>query len=236
MKKRRFTLIELLVVIAIIAILAAILMPALSQARERGKAITCTNNLKTFGNNQMFYSSDNVDCFTPNRTKSGLTPATNTSDYVWLNLLHQYIDGTKKTTIDSLSNRLLCPNGYLGRSATSYAAYDNNSSTYGQIRLTYGLNIAVASTYSWELGYGIGDWDAYRVRKATGIRSPSTTLLIGETGIYNDYIYPPAKNDKIIKMTHGDRWQMLMTDGHADSIHYAAIPTKLGFWTIDVGD
>ena len=104
------------------------------------------------------------------------------------------------------------------------------------LNITYGLNIAVASTYSWELGYGIGDWDAYRVRKATGIRSPSTTLLIGETGIYNDYIYPPAKNDKIIKMTHGDRWQMLMTDGHADSIHYAAIPTKLGFWTIDVGD
>jgi len=56
---KSFTLIELLVVIAIIAILAAMLMPALQQARERGKAITCLNNFMTMGKAYTFYLDDN---------------------------------------------------------------------------------------------------------------------------------------------------------------------------------
>ena len=57
--KKRFTLIELLVVIAIIAILAAMLMPSLAQAREKSRSVSCLSNLRQIGLASSSYAIDN---------------------------------------------------------------------------------------------------------------------------------------------------------------------------------
>ena len=69
--KKRFTLVELLVVIAVIAILASMLLPALNQARERAKTVSCTNNLKQIGLAHQFYSGTFDDWIVSAEDRSG---------------------------------------------------------------------------------------------------------------------------------------------------------------------
>src|ERR1043166_491096 len=102
--RKAFTLIELLVVIAIIGILASMLLPALNQAREKGRSAVCVSNLKQIGIAITMYTDDNNDYYPP-----GFENAVGD----WPLFIAHYMSKNQTTyaaTIDS-SKAFLCPSG-----------------------------------------------------------------------------------------------------------------------------
>jgi len=123
MKKGSFTLIELLVVVAIIAVLVALLLPAMQSAREQAKIVACQSNLRQFAMAIRQYGNDNQEYFPCYVTKP--TPNPNDGNRWYWVLVPNYVlhDGAHRPSI------LVCP------------AEANRASTLQFGGITYSMNM-----------------------------------------------------------------------------------------------
>lgn len=192
-RSRIFTLIELLIVIAIIAILAAMLLPALNKAREKGKATTCRNNLKQVLLFALMYADDNEERL----------PKYNQHDYPYTYVLFGRQPSWSK--IPTIKNSFSCPSLPYNPSAGLYR--NQFAQVYGIVIASQGYNLKVCKNPSQTMLFG----DSYSYSKFN-----SSGILAQMYGIYNASITPP--DGGLLHARHEHAANIAFVDGHVEGI------------------
>ncbi len=212
MKKKTFTLIELLVVIAIIAILAAMLLPALSKAREKARATSCINQLKQMALVMRLYQDDYDDYVCGSRMDKSY-PAGEPGWYYanyWIVAgfaYEQQLFSKKAYSSGTAPSNPLCPScmGENGQSITaesgSVTTDNHNSVAYGG----YGMNLST--------GY-ISSTTTSRPCKIYEFKRPSETIML------QDCPLDVASYNWWFIWRHNDAINVSYFDGHVGQIKH----------------
>ena len=226
MKRKHFTLIELLVVIAIIAILAAMLLPALKQAKDRAVASNCLSNMKQMGLAASAYEQDCDGWMVPQGGQRGVKPNdTRKTGYSWM-IYYSTFQSILQPSISqddwyfSDKSLLGCPgvdshgswNKYTRAGAVQVA---DETSAGGPRAYSYGINGRVAGSISYN---NDGSIKANTAHKSAHLKNPSSFILFAETNEYNfnDTNYYVGKYQRIeLRHQKGSALNLAYVDGHA---------------------
>ncbi len=221
---RAFTLIELLVVIAIIAILAAMLLPALARAKMQAWGSQCISNLKQCQLAAAEYKVDNNGYLVPNSPYSGYSGAGEASNS-WIDSYTSY-EGypdamAGNTNILLYQTGLLAP--YIAKQTGVYKCpADLTASLNGQRLRTYSMNGQMGAVYMMKLDFN-DDSPAYQYSKETDIIHPSPSdafVFCGENqySINDGFLEIESHNGNFPDVPaayHDNGLEISFADGHA---------------------